>query len=162
MTMKYPTLRECIRKFLYFRKYSYGIVEFLKSENFKLKVSRRWCIVKKRKERTGTALPEKSTLRSLLTTTTHLSYTFSFLLFFFLIFFIANIVTRRIIGSHFKFSALYRFSLSLSPSLSFYLSIPCSLYTFFFSCILWYCFVHTHRYGCLVWSAVHVRLYTYA
>lgn len=58
--------------------------------------------------------------------TTHLSPSSLFFFFSvcFLIFFIANIVTRRIIGSHSKSSALFRYSLSLSIFRSLVRYIP--------------------------------------
>lgn len=164
MTMKYPTLRECIRKFLYFHKYSYGIVVrrhgILKIRRFQVK-SVATLVHRKETQRTNSNRVARKIHSTVITChDTPFSF-FSFFFVCFLIFFIANIVTRRIIGSHFKSSALFRFSLSLS----FYLSIPCSLYTFFFflySLVLLRLNVHTHRYGCLVCSAVHVRLYTCA
>lgn len=143
MTLKYPTLRECIRKFLYFHKYSYGIVVrrhgILKIRRFQVK-SVATLVHRKETQRTNSNRVARKIHSTVITChDTPFSF-FSFFFVCFLIFFIANIVTRRIIGSHFKSSALFRFSLSLS----FYLSIPCSLYTFFFSCILSYCFGSTY------------------
>lgn len=85
---------------------------------------------------------------------------FSFFPFFFfvcfLIFFIANIVTRQIIGSHFKSSALFRFSLSLSIFRSLVRYIP-----FFFSCILSYCFGSTYTRIDMAVSFVRPYIYGY-
>lgn len=133
MTMKYPTLRECIRKFLYFHKYSYGIVVrrhgILKIRRFQVK-SVATLVHRKETQRTNSNRVARK-IHSTVITCHDTPFSF-FSFFFFCLFF--NIFYRqyRYAPDNWKpFQVLCSLSL-LSLSLSFYLSIPCSLYTFFF------------------------------
>lgn len=165
MTMKYPTLRECIRKFLYFHKYSYGIVVrrhgILKIRRFQVK-SVATLVHRKETQRTNSNRVARK-IHSTVITCHDTPFSF-FSFFFFCLFF--NIFYRqyRYAPDNWKpFQVLCSLSLlSLSLFLSFDPLFAIYLFFFLYSLVLLRLNVHTHRYGCLVCSAVHIRLYTCA
>lgn len=123
MTMKYPTLRECIRKFLYFHKYSYGIVVrrhgILKIRRFQVK-SVATLVHRKETQRTNSNRVARKIHSTVITC--H-DTPFSFFSFFFCLFF--NIFYRqyRYAPDNWKpFQVLCSLSL-LSLSLSIFRSL---------------------------------------